>query len=373
MKTEQLYMEAFHLLGNLIRIPSFSKEEDRTADLLAQFMQLHGLEINRKGNNTWSRNKNYNGLKPTLLLNSHHDTVRPNGKWDTNPLSPVQKGEKLFGLGVNDAGASLVSMLMAFLHYYEAELPFNIVFAATAEEEISGSGGIESIYRNLGKIDFAIVGEPTQMDVAVGEKGLLVLDCIAHGVSGHAAREEGENAILNAMCDIQWFSTYHFEKTSQWLGPVKMSVTMISAGTQHNVIPATCNFTVDVRVTDAYTLNEVLDEIKKHVRCEVQPRSVRLQPSGISNAHPLVLAAKSLGKRLYGSPTSSDQALIPAPSVKMGPGDSARSHTANEFIYLHELRDGITGYIRFIGTLAEIISNDNFLITPHETLDERNK
>lgn len=352
MKTEQLYMESYLLLEKLLRIPSYSRKENASADLLSHWMQTHGMDVYRKGNNVWSRNRFYHPDQPTLLLNSHHDTVHPTGNWTSNPHAPVQQGEKLIGLGVNDAGASLVSLLVAFLYFYETELPFNIVFAATAEEEISGRDGIESVYNAFGPVDFAIVGEPTNMHVAIAEKGLLVLDCITHGISGHAARNEGENAIVKAMKDIHWFSTHQFEKVSPWLGAVKMSVTMIAAGTQHNVIPAECHFTVDIRVTDAYSLEEVLDEILQNVSCDVKPRSLRLSPSRITEDHPLIITAKNLGKQLYGSPTLSDQALIPAPSVKMGPGDSARSHTANEYVFLHELRGGIEGYIQFIEVLA---------------------
>lgn len=352
MNLEQLYMHGYLLLEKLIRTPSFSKEEDKTAEQLAEFMLVNGLHIHRKGNNVWTRNKNYSESKPTLLLNSHHDTVRPTGTWTADPFSPTLQSEKLYGLGSNDAGASLVSMLMAMKYFYEAELPFNIVFAGTAEEEISGTGGIESVYPHLGKIDFAIVGEPTLMQVAVAEKGLLVLDCTSNGIAGHAARNEGINAIEKAMKDVHWFTTYQFDRVSPWLDKVKMSVTLINAGTQHNIVPCTCNFTVDVRVTDSYSLDEILEEISKHVTCEIKPRSTRLKPSGISEQHPLVVTAKGLNKNLYGSPTSSDQALIPAPSIKMGPGDSARSHTADEYIYLNELHDGISGYIEFIETLA---------------------
>lgn len=352
MTMEQYYMDGYLLLEKLISVPSLSKAENRTADLLAEYMLVNGMPIHRKGNNVWTRSKKYDEAKPTLLLNSHHDTVPPTGQWTTDPFSPVLRSERLIGLGSNDAGASLVSMLMAMNYFHEADLPFNIVFAGTAEEEISGNGGIESVYDQLGKIDFAIVGEPTKMQVAVAEKGLLVLDCTVNGIAGHAARNEGINAIENAMRDIHWFTTYQFERNSRWLDKVKMTVTMINAGTQHNIVPCRCNFTVDIRVTDVYTLEEIISEISKHVTCEVTPRSVRLKPSGISDNHPLVITARGLNKELYGSPTSSDQALIAAPSIKMGPGDSSRSHTADEYIYLGELHDGISGYIEFIETLA---------------------
>lgn len=368
MKTEQLYLDAFLLLEKLIRIPSYSKEENKTADLLAEFMMLHGMDVHRCGNNVWSVNKKYDSAKPTLLLNSHHDTVKPTGAWTTNPFAPVLNGEKLHGLGVNDAGASLVSLLMTFRYFYHAGLPFNIVFAGTAEEEISGEGGIESISTQLGKIDFAIVGEPTGMEIAVAERGLLVLDCAAHGIPGHAARNEGVNAIVKALKDVEWFSDYHFERVSEWLGEMQMNVTIISAGTQHNVIPATCNFTVDIRLNGMYTTEEVLTIIRENVSCEIKPRSLRGSAKTIALDHPLVAAGRMLNRKLFGSPTSSDQALIPAPSIKMGPGESSRSHTADEFIYLHELRQGVEGYVKFIETLSTLFTSAT---NQHETLAER--
>jgi acetylornithine deacetylase len=361
---DHLFDDALEMLQDLIRIPSFSREEKETADYLERRMRGFGLNVTREGNNVWCRSKDYDAARPTLLLNSHHDTVKPTSRWTVDPFDPILRDDQLTGLGVNDAGASLVSMLMAFRHFEENKVPFNIVFAATAEEEISGSGGIESVYNKLGRVDFAIVGEPTKMDVAVAEKGLLVVDCTAHGVAGHAARDEGDNAILQAMKDIHWFSTYRFPKISPWLGEVKMSVTIVNAGTQHNVIPAACRFTVDIRVTDAYTLEEVLSTITQHVTSEVQPRSIRLQPSGIDEHHPLAVTAKRLNKHCYGSPTCSDQAVIPAPSIKMGPGDSARSHTADEFIFVHELRDGIRDYITFIDTLALSLNTSVLIAHP---------
>ncbi len=353
MTKDQLYLDSFLLLEELIRIPSFSGEEHKTADLLQKQFRQFGVSSERMGNNVWVKNKFYDALKPTLLLNSHHDTVRPAGNWTNNPFSPVMNGEKLFGLGVNDAGASLVSLLSAFRFFYALDLPFNIVFAATAEEEISGENGIQKVFPHFGKIDFAIVGEPTGMNVAVAEKGLLVLDCTSKGKSGHAARKEGVNAITLAMKDIAWFNDYQFEKTSKWLGETTMSVTMIQAGTQHNVVPAECSFTVDVRITDAYTIDEVLEVIRKNVSCEVISRSKRLKPTGIDETHCLFETARALQKNVFGSPTLSDQALIPVPSIKMGPGESSRSHTNEEYILLPELHQGIDGYIEFIQQLAQ--------------------
>jgi acetylornithine deacetylase len=287
------------------------------------------------------------------LLNSHHDTVRPNPAYTRDPFAPDEEDGRLYGLGSNDAGGSVVSLLAAF-RYFNARpsLKYNLAIALTAEEEISGTGGIESILPKLPPIDFAIVGEPTLTAMAVAEKGLLVLDCVAPGKAGHAAREEGDNAIYRAMEDISWFRNFRFPKVSETLGPVKMSVTMIRAGEQHNVVPAECQFTVDVRVTDAYTHEEILQTVSAHIQSTIRPRSLRLRSSSIDKNHPLVKAAGKLGKELYGSPTTSDQALISAPSVKVGPGDSARSHSADEFIYLEEIREGIRTYI---GLLEQVV------------------
>jgi acetylornithine deacetylase len=284
-----------------------------------------------------------------VLLNSHLDTVRPNTGYTRDPFKPEVIDGKLYGLGSNDAGGPLVSLIATFLHYHgRKDLKYNVVMAATAEEEISGTGGIESIWSSLTPIDFAIVGEPTLCDMATAEKGLMVLDCVAKGKPGHAAREEGINSIYEALPDIEWIRNYKFPKKSATLGEIKMTVTVIHSGRQHNVVPAECEFTVDVRVTDMYTLEEILETIKSNVKCQVTPRSLRMRPSGISEDHPLVMSAKKLGVKLYGSPTTSDQALIPVPSVKMGPGDSARSHSADEFIYVDEIRKGIETYIKLL-------------------------
>ncbi|WP_207432661.1 M20 family metallo-hydrolase [Sabulibacter ruber] len=344
-----LYQDALSLLQQLISIQSFSREEAGTAEAIAQFLQARGVEIHRKENNVWAFNKHYSPALPTVLLNSHHDTVKPHPSWTSDPFTPTVQDGKLIGLGSNDAGGCLVSLIATFLHFYERQdLTYNLVLAATAEEEISGRKGIELVYPELGAVEFAIVGEPTQMHLAVAEKGLMVLDCVAHGQGGHAAREEGVNAIYEALPDIEWFRTFRFPKESSFLGPIKMSVTIIQAGSQHNVVPDQCKFTVDVRMTDIYQPEEVLSIIREHVKSEVIPRSTRLRPSSIDQNHPIVQSGIKLGRNLYGSPTTSDQALLNIPSVKVGPGDSARSHTADEYIYLSELEEGIALYIQLL-------------------------
>ncbi|MCL6523912.1 MAG: M20 family metallo-hydrolase [Thermoflavifilum sp.] len=344
-----LYDQCIELLRQLIATPSFSREEDRTATLIAQFLESFHVPVQRHLNNVWAINAGFDPTKPGILLNSHHDTVKPNPAYTRDPFDPAIEGDKLFGLGSNDAGGCLVSLIAAFLHFYaQPDLPYNLIFTATAEEEISGFNGIESILPQLPSFDFAIVGEPTLTQMAVAEKGLLVIDCTTYGRAGHAARNEGENAIYKAIPDIEWFKTYSFPKVSPMLGKVNMNVTMIQAGQQHNVVPACCHFTVDIRVTDVYTHEEILDIISHHVSCEVKPRSMRMRSSSIPLDHPLVRAAQRIGKPLYGSPTTSDQALIPGPSVKIGPGDSARSHSADEFIYLHEIKEGIETYIQLL-------------------------
>ena len=347
--TDTLYNNALQLLKQLIATQSFSKEEDKTAAIIEQFFSKHSIPTQRKLNNIWAYNLHFDAAKPTILLNSHHDTVKPNSGYTRDPLDPAVEDGKLYGLGSNDAGGCLVSLMATFLHFYnQPNLKYNICIATTAEEEISGVNGLELIIPDLGLLDFAIVGEPTLMQLAVAERGLMVLDCVAHGKSGHAAREEGENAIYKALADIEWFRNYRFAEESELFGPIKMSVTIINAGSQHNVVPATCNFTVDVRVTDAYRNEEVLSIIQQQVSCDVIPRSVRLKPSSINKNHPIVQAGIALGRTTYGSPTTSDQALLDIPSLKVGPGDSARSHTADEFIYVDEIREGIELYIKML-------------------------
>jgi acetylornithine deacetylase len=350
MWNHQLYDDAVKLLQSLIATPSLSKEEQGTAQLIGDFLQVRAIPYERHLNNIWAKNKHFDLAKPVILFNSHHDTVKPNPQYTRDPFSPDVVDGKLYGLGSNDAGGCLVSLIATFLHFYErTDLKYNIILTATAEEEISGINGIESILASLPPIEFAIVGEPTLTQMATAEKGLMVLDCTVHGKAGHAARDEGENALYKALPDIEWFRTFRYPKVSETLGPVKMSVTVINTSNKaHNVVPADCTFVADVRVTEQYTLEQVLDIIRENVQCEVKPRSMRMRPSGIPLDHPFVLGGLKHGKTCYGSPTTSDQALIPATSIKMGPGDSARSHTADEYIYLDEIRQGIDSYINLL-------------------------
>lgn len=350
-----LKQEAIALLQELIKLPSFSKDEWQTASEITKYLAGKGLEVTRVGNNVLALNKYFDAAKPTILLNSHHDTVKPNSNYTKDPFAPTIEDGKLYGLGSNDAGGCLVALMMTFLHFYEQEnLKYNLAYAATAEEEISGTGGIENALQFLPKIDCAIVGEPTQMQMAVAEKGLVVLDCIAHGKAGHAARNEGENAIYKALKDIEWLSTYQFEKVSDLLGPVKMSVTSIETENKaHNVVPAQCKFIVDVRVNELYTLEEVVAAIKTNIQSEITPRSLRIKSSAIALQHPLVQAGLSLGRTYYGSPTTSDKALMPFPALKMGPGDSARSHTADEFIFVDEIKQGIDLYVQLLNQVIK--------------------
>ncbi len=353
---KQKQEEAIALLKQLIAIESFSKTEHQTADAIHDFFEQRGIGAERLLNNVWVKNKHYHPSKPGLLLNSHHDTVKPNAQYTMNPFLPEVKDGKLFGLGSNDAGGALVSLLACFLEFYNrSDLNFNLIYVASAEEEISGKNGIELLLPHLGNLSFGIVGEPTQMQIAVAEKGLMVIECVAQGISGHAAREEGKNAIYEAMRDLEWFRTFRFPKVSPTLGPVKMTVSMIRAGLQHNIVPDSCAFTVDIRTTDQYSNAEVLEIIKANTSCELLPRSLRLNPSVIETTHPLVRAGIQVGRSLYGSPTTSDQALMSFPTIKMGPGDSARSHTADEFIFVQEIEEGIELYIRLLNTLNDLL------------------
>lgn len=348
---DALYYNAIDLLKEMISTPSFSREEHNVAEVISACMRKMSFEPQRKGNNLWIRNKDFDISKPTILLNSHIDTVRPVSGWTKDPFTPEIEDDTLYGLGSNDAGASLVSLLHAFFFLTDKKQDYNLIFLASCEEEVSGKEGAETAVPELPKIEFGIVGEPTGMNPAIAEKGLLVLDCIAKGRAGHAARNEGENAIYNALKDIEWFRTYQFPEVSELLGAVKMTVTMVSAGTQHNVVPDKCEFVVDVRSNELYSNEELFRLIDGHTACEVKPRSFRLNSSSIALENPFVQRAVMIGKKPYGSPTLSDQTFMPFPTLKMGPGDSARSHTANEYILLSEIREAIELYVKLLDGL----------------------
>jgi acetylornithine deacetylase len=344
--------DAISLLQELISIPSFSRDEKPAADFLERYIEEKGYVASRNANNIWLLSPGFDSARPTILLNSHIDTVKPVAGWKLDPFLPTIEDGRLYGLGSNDAGASVVSLLHAFFVLTRNQQSYNLIFAASAEEEVSGSNGLEALLHELPNIDFAIVGEPTQMNMAVAEKGLMVLDCTVTGKAGHAARNEGENAIYKALPDIEWFQTYEFQKKSDLLGAVKLSVTQVNSGTQHNVVPDVCKFVVDVRSNEMYTNQELLEEIKRNVNCDVQPRSTRLSSTATPLQHPVVKRGRELNCVLYGSPTLSDQSLMPFPSVKMGPGNSARSHSADEFILVDEIARGIELYIQLLDGLV---------------------
>lgn len=347
------YYEAIDLLKGMISRPSFSREETAVADYLQKCWSDAGHHVFRKGNNLWIIAPGFDFAKPTLLLNSHIDTVKPAAGWQKDPFLPEEtEDDRLYGLGSNDAGASVVSLYEAFTILSAKAQPYNLIFLASCEEEVSGKNGIECVLPELPPIRFAVVGEPTGMRPAIAEKGLMVLDCVATGKAGHAARNEGVNAIYKAIEDINWFSTYQFPEKSDLLGPVKMTVTIIKAGTQHNVVPDRCEFTVDIRSNEFYSNERLFELIKEQVGCEIKARSFRLNSSRTEPEHPFVQRCLMLGKEPFGSPTLSDQALMCFPSVKIGPGDSARSHSANEYIYGPEIRDAITTYVRLLDGLA---------------------
>ena len=345
--------EAVELLKQLIATPSRSRDEARTADLLHAFLAQRGAAPERLANNVWARAEGFDPARPTLLLNSHHDTVRPAASYTRDPYAPTVEDGKLYGLGSNDAGASVVCLLETFLTFRTRPLPFNLVLGISAEEECMGENGIRALLPALGKVDMALVGEPTGMQAATGERGLVVLDCTAHGRAGHAARDEGINALYIAADDIAWLRGYRFERCSPLLGPIRMTATQIEAGTQHNVVPAECRFVVDVRTTDAYTNEETVEIVRRHMRSEAVPRSTRIRASAVAPEHPLVGAAAALGVERFVSPTTSDMALMAFPSLKMGAGDSARSHTADEYVLRSEVEQGVEGYIRYIAELAK--------------------
>lgn len=349
---EYLSKPAIELLKQLIAIRSYSGEEEQTAALLFRYLNENGFDAKRKKNNVWALAGTYDAAKPTILLNSHHDTVKATSKWNYDPFNPTIAGKKLVGLGSNDAGAPLVCLLHVFFELAQKNRSYNLIFLASAEEEISGKYGVPLVLDELGPIHLALVGEPTSMDIAVAERGLIVLDCVARGKSGHAARNEGVNALYQAMKDIEWFRSFQFEKRSDMLGSVTMAVTQIQAGSQHNVVPDECRFVVDVRTNECYTNEEVVDIIRSYVKCEVYPRSLHLNASGIEADHPVIQRAQKMGIKTYGSQTMSDQVHMPFASIKMGPGDTRRSHTADEFIYLDEIEQGIEGYLAFLNGLV---------------------
>lgn len=343
--------EALTLLQALIGIPSISKEEEAAADFLQNYIEETGIMTGRSGNNIWCLSPQFDTNRPTILLNSHIDTVKPVNGWRKQPFTPKVENGKLYGLGSNDAGASLVSLFQTFRYLSAIEQRYNLIFLASCEEEISGKNGIESVLPQLPPITFGVVGEPTEMNPAIAEKGLMVLDVTARGKAGHAAREEGENAIYKVLDDINWFRTYRFPLESSLLGPVKMSVTQINAGTQHNVIPDVCTFVVDIRSNEFYTNEALFQEITSHICCEAKARSFRLNSSSIDINHPFVQKAIELGKTPFGSPTLSDEALMNFPSVKIGPGKSSRSHTADEYVILAEIEEAIRMYIQLLDGL----------------------
>ena len=339
------------LLKKLVSIPSFSRDEGAAADCLEAWMKEHSLDVRRKGNNLWVAGP-CDPSKPTIMLNAHIDTVKPVASWTRDPFTPTLEGDNLYGLGTNDDGGSVVCLLAAFMQLSSRPQPYNLIYSATAEEEVCGSGGVESIVSEVGPVDLWVIGEPTGMQLAVAEKGLMVLDCTAHGVSGHAAREEGVNAIYEALPDIEWFRTYQFPKVSEFLGPVKMTVTQINAGTQHNVKPSECSFVVDVRPNGLYANAELLELIKASVKCDVKARSTRLNSSSIDLSHPIVRRGVSLGLGTFGSPTTSNQTVLPFTTIKVGPGQSSRSHTADEYILLSEISSGIDTYVSLLDGLV---------------------
>lgn len=347
--------EAMELLDKLIATPSHSREESAVADILEAFLREKGVDVQRIHNNVWAVCAGFDATKPTLLLNSHHDTVKPSAAYTMDPYTPLHADGKIYGLGSNDAGASLVSLATVFCNNYRADLSYNLVLALTAEEEVMGERGMRAMlpeFECVGiRIDMALVGEPTGMKAAVGERGLLVFDATAHGVRGHAARNEGENALYKAIADIERLRNYRFERRSELLGDINVAVTMISAGTQHNVVPDECKFVVDVRTTDAYTNEQTVELLQSAVECDLIPRSTRVRASAIGEEHPLVKAASAMGRERFVSLTTSDMALMPFPSLKMGVGESARSHSADEYVMESEIMEGIALYDKFINEL----------------------
>ncbi|MEA1785565.1 M20 family metallo-hydrolase [Arenibacter sp. GZD96] len=349
MEQEKLVENAIELLKKLIAIPSFSSEEDKTAKVIEEWFIRFDIPHKREKNNVYAFNKHFDASKPTLLLNSHHDTVKPNSAYTKDPFYPHIEDGKLFGLGSNDAGGSLVSLIATFTYFYAAEnLNHNLILVASAEEESSGPNGLNSMLPLLPNIDVAIVGEPTLMNLAIAEKGLVVFDAVVKGTPSHAAHPNDDNAIYKSVTVLEWFKNYSFDKVSEVLGPVKLTVTQINGGSQHNVVPASVDLVIDVRVNDCYTNKEIARILKDEAPCELKERSLRLNSSSIDPNHPLVQAGVALGRSTYGSPTLSDQATLSCQSLKLGPGDSTRSHSADEFIYVREIEEGIDLYIQIL-------------------------
>ena len=344
MTQEQYVSDAMLLLKKLIATPSVSRNEKDAADIMEQTIRSYGFEPQREANNLWIIDPHYDESRPTLLLNAHIDTVKPVASWSRDPFSPNVEDGVLYGLGSNDCGGGLCSLLQIFRMLTEKPQSYNLIYLASAEEEVSGKDGITRALPLLPHIDLAIVGEPTGMNPAVAEKGLMVLDVIAHGKSGHAARNEGVNAIYEALDDMRWIRDYKFEKVSEFLGPTKMTLTVVNAGTQHNVIPDKCTMLVDIRTNEFYDNEEVYEFIRQHLKSEVKAHSFRLKSSRIDPEHPLIRKCVAMGMKPFGSPTLSDQALMHFPSFKLGPGESSRSHSANEFIRISEIRDAIAKY-----------------------------
>ncbi len=344
---------AVELLKELISTPSVSRDEAATATIIASWLESRGVVTHRYGNNILAYSAGFDPVvRRTLLLNSHHDTVRPAASYTKDPFAPTVEGDRLYGLGSNDAGASVVGLMNAFVEWWDKPLNINLLLAITCEEEVMGEGGIRSLKEQLKCVDMALVGEPTQLGAAIGERGLVVLDCVAHGVSGHAARDEGENALQKAVDDIVKLRSFEFEKSSELLGDIRLSTTMIEAGTQHNVVPDVCKFVVDIRTTDAYTNQEVVDILQQNMESTITPRSTRITASALDAEHPMLRAAQELGSKPYVSPTTSDMALMSYPSLKLGIGDSARSHTADEYVLLSELEEGVKYYKKYIEKLS---------------------
>lgn len=366
MEIKELQQQALAFLQSLIKTPSFSKEEDQTAALLEEWFRSRNIPFQRYLNNVWAVNKYFNSAKPCLLLNSHHDTVTPNSAYTRDPFKADIEDGKLYGLGSNDAGGCLVALLATFTYLYEAEnLNHNLIFAGTAEEEINGNNGISALLPKLPKLDAAIVGEPTLMEMAISEKGLVVFDAIIKGTPSHAAHPNEDNAIYKCASALTWFEKFKFERVSEALGEVKLTVTQIKAGSQHNVVPAKVELVIDVRVNDCYSNAEIEQILKEKAPVhEIQARSLRLNSSRIPTDHLLVKTGEKLGMNSYGSPTLSDQAMLSCPSLKLGPGDSTRSHSADEFIYIREFEEGIVGYIKLLESAlsSEIASPEDKIL-----------